>query len=98
MPELSFSSRLYLVVNLEIVLEDGLCLLLLVVDVVNDFSVFQKHDARANIDSMLEVMTADKNRGTSLFVVLLQQMLDGILTTWVEEVEGLVEDEHLGTK
>ena len=90
--------EVYLVVYLKVVLKNGLSLLLLVVDVVNHFTMFQKHDARTDIDGMLEVVTADENRGASLFVVLLQQMLDGILTAGVEEVEGLVKNEHLRTK
>ena len=48
-----------LIVYLKIVLKDGLCLLLSVVDVLNHLAVFEENDAVADIDGMLQVMAAD---------------------------------------
>ena len=44
---------------------------------------------------MLEVVAGDEDGGASLLVVVYEQALEGVLATWVEEVERLVEDEEL---
>ena len=71
-------------------------MLLAIVDVVDDLTVLEQDDALADIDGMLQVVTAHEDGCARLLVVLLQQMLDGILAAGVEEVERLVEDEHFG--
>ena len=64
-------------------------MLLLVVDVVYDFAMLEQDNAFADVDGVLQIVAADENCGTSLLVVFLQQVLDGILATWIEEIEGL---------
>ena len=61
-----------LFVYFTVVFEDVLCLLLSVVDVVDDFAVFKEDNAFADIDGVLQIVAADENRGTCLFIVLLQ--------------------------
>lgn len=84
-----------LLIYLEVVFKEGLCLPVLVVDVVDNPAVFQKHDASGDVDGVLQVVAAHEDGRACLLVVFLQQVLDGILAAGVKEVEGLVEDEHL---
>jgi len=85
-----------LVAYFKVVFENGLCLLLSIVDIINNLAVLEEYDTRTDINGVLQVVAAYHNRSTGLFVVLLQQVLDGVLTAGVEEVEWFIEDKHLG--
>ena len=69
---------------------------IVVVDVADDLTVLQQGDARTDIDRVVEVVAGDEDGGTRLAVVVGEQVLDGILRTGIEEVEGFVEDEQAG--
>ena len=81
--------------DLEVVLEFGLGLSVAVVDVAYDDSMLEQGDAGADVDGVLQVVARDEYGGAGLLVVLREEVLDGALAAGVEEVEGLVEDEHL---
>ena len=58
--------------------------------------MLQEGYAGTDVHGVLEVVAGDEDGSTSLLVVLLQEALNGTLAGGVEEVEGLVQDEHLG--
>ena len=64
--------------------------------VADNHAMFQQGNARTDVHGVLKVVTGDEDGGSGLPVVILQEVLYGILAGRVEEVEGFVQDEHLG--
>ena len=89
------NALLFSIGDLEVVLEFSLGLSVAVVDVAYDDSMLEQGDAGADVDGVLQVVARYEDGGAGLLVVLREEVLDGTLAAGVEEVEGLVEDEHL---
>ena len=58
--------------------------------------MLQKRYACRDVNGMLQVMARDQNGGACLLGIVGQQMFEQYLTGGVEEVERLVENDHVG--
>ena len=63
--------------------------------VADNLPFLQQRDAGGDVDGVLQVMRGDEDGGPRLLVVLSEHVLQDVLRRWVEEVEGLVEDDQL---
>lgn len=81
--------------HVEVRLQFLLRLTVVVGYVANDVAVLQKGYARTDVDRVVQVVARDEDGCARLLIVLCQQVLDDGLRRGVEEIEGLVENEHL---
>ena len=91
---LFFSRDFLLNAEVEVGFEFLLSGTIFVLQVAQNDAILQQGNAAADIYRVVEVVAGDDYGGMMLFVVALEQVLDDALATWVEEVEGLVEDEQ----
>ena len=65
--------------------------------VADDLTFLEEGNARGDVDGVRQVMTGDENGGSRLAVIIGEDVLQDVLRRGVEEIEGLVEDDQLGT-
>ena len=59
--------------------------------------MLEEGDARGYLDGVLEVVRRDEDGGACFLVIGGEHLLEDVLRRGVEEVEGLVEDDEVGT-
>ena len=85
----------FVYIYIKVIFQFLLCRTLTIVDITDDMTMFQKGDTRTDIHRMVEVVAGYEDSGTSLLVLLFQQMFNDRLRTWVKEVEWFVENQHM---